>query len=175
MQDKLKRLQEENRYLEGKLKRVEKRHDHYLKVREMTGAGYGWYEELPEAYRDTVYAKKRYLVEQNAEGNLSKAFLFEMQYFGARYRKNVFKIKFFLVCHGIMPYEDGISFVFGDPYNRIVTEKIPYTREIKRRMESMIGKMAAVIMSVNIKENTYKPLKIMITNYPLREEEKKET
>lgn len=160
-------LRRQNAALENKLKRIKKRKQHYQKIRELTGAGYGWYEEIPEEYKSTIYAKQRYVVEQHAKGNLSKEFFFQMRYMCHRLKRDRITIQFFLACSGIIPCEEGVRVILEDPYNKIVTE--PLSMDINR-INQMIGKMLIVKLCIYESKPEIEVQKIMATNLLFREE-----
>ena len=166
-----KSLRKQNAALEIKLRNIRNRKRHYQKIRELTGAGYGWYENIPNEYRNTIYAKHRYVVEQYAKGNLSKEFLFQMKYMCHRLNRDKVTLQFFLACDGVIPCGNEVRLILEDPYNKIVTEPIPVKTD---RICQMIGKMLIVKLCMYESKPEIEVKKIMTTNLPFREEQKHE-
>lgn len=167
-QRRLEALERENRALKNILNRRRREYAYIDRIRKLTGAGYGWYEEIPEEYEDTIYKKKRFLVEQYAKGNLSKEFFFQIKMIAARKNKNSIKLELFLCCCGILPKEGGICLILKDPYGKIITEPVP-ENTIKKDVSEIIGTMLLIKIRVRLDSDTYEPLECVYTGIPYRE------
>lgn len=119
-----------------------------------TGSPEGWYEYIPDSYKNTVYRTRRVEIEYLVSGNLSENILKAMYITYFENPERSLLVRFVVHCDSVMPSPKGLCLIVSDPFGSIRLEPLESTCKPvnKDAIVNMIGKMLLIDVRMEVSE-----------------------